>query len=143
MLALRLAGTLGIVALLSSIAGCGQMPTLSAPSAPSVSPSLNSAGLSTDVALAARAATVHMCHITSEDTILTQDGDEVLGLVGHVIFISPAAEAAHCGHGDHTPRPEKVVGDVCQRPIDRPTPNVTCAGEEQLVRPRWATPADF
>ena len=143
MFRLQLTHAIGVAALLSSLAGCDQRPALTAPTAPTVSTPAGNAGVATRAAFAARAASVPMCHLTTERTIIAQNGDEALGLVGHVIFVASSAEAAHCSHGDHTPRPEKVLGDVCVRRIDQPTPNVRCAGEEQLIRPRWATPASF
>ena len=136
----------GVASLLVlSVAGCGELAIPTAPGSPAVSSAAGSLSSSpgmddrlTDPVVAARASSVPICHLTSEEMIITQDG-EALGLTGHVIFVAPSAEAAHCRHGDHTPRPEKVRGDVCQRRIDRPTPNVQCAGVEQIIRPQWAS----
>jgi len=144
MFGLRFPRAIGVAALLSSVAGCDQTPALTAPTAPTVSTTTaGSAGLSTGGALAARAASVPMCHLTTERTIVAENGDHALGLVGHAIFVAPSAEAAHCRHGDHTPSADKALGDFCARRIDQPTPGVTCAGVVQRIRPRWATPVGF
>jgi hypothetical protein len=144
MLMYRLTSAVGLALLLASAAACGEMV---APTAPALVGNGTGGAFSgqslSGVVSGERANTVAICHVTSEETIIAQDGTEALGLVGHVIFVAPAAEAAHCAHGDHTPTPDKVLGDLCQRRIDQPTPNVRCAGEVQLIRPKWATPASF
>ena len=132
-LSFRLLRALSIALLVASFAAACDSVT-----APTV---LDRAAVSSSGVFEARANEVPMCHLTSEEIVTGADGSQGLGLVGHVIFIAPAAEAAHCRHGDHTPRPDSVTGDRCQRRIDRRTPNVTCAGSEQLIRPTWATQA--
>ena len=76
------------------------------------------------------AAKVWICHITGV-------GEKGEGgtptFVGHFIFVSENAEAAHCAHGDHNAKkPDRaVVGGECKRQVDQSGKGgeKTCDGE--------------
>jgi len=131
---LRIAGAAGVAAVLTlTVAACD---TASVPTAPVTGAAVSGAGASSEATGGQDVETV--CHVTSEGPVTPfVGGDQVLGLTGHVITVAQSAVAAHCGHGDHKPQPQKVTGDPCQRRIDIVTQN-TCDGG-LAVFPRWSS----